>query len=144
MCYVHISPSLDDSLYNKFYSHLFSPSTNIILLCMYIFSDLSNPLSLLVPSIDFLRAAALPNDSILVEWGLEYSGGYSVSLFEVHVRLNLPRSRRATPPPDLVYHVDVGIGRLVTRTVDAGHTYTVRATATNHLGPSDDQLEDGE
>ena len=70
-----------------------------------------------------------------------------MSLFEVHVMLHRPRarSRRATPSSaDLVYHVDAGAGRLVTRAVDAGHTYTISAMATNILGPSNNQLEDGE
>lgn len=100
-----------------------------------------------VPSIDHLRATALSNDSVLVEWGLEYDGGHPISLFEVHVMLHSPRtrSRRATPTSaDLVYHVDAGARRLVTRAVDAGHTYTIRAIATNSLGPSNALLEDGE
>lgn len=82
-----------------------------------------------------------------MEWGLEFNGGHPISLFEVHVMLHLPRarSRRATPTSaDLVYHVDASARRLVTRTVDAGHTYTISALATNILGPSNNQLEDGE
>lgn len=74
---------------------------------------------------------------------MEFDGGYPISLFEVHVMLHLPRSRRATPTPDLVYHVDSSARRLVTRAVDSGHTYTITATATNSLGPSNDQTEDG-
>lgn len=84
------------------------------------------------------------NDSILVEWELEFDGGHPISLFEVHVTLHPPRqSHGATPTPDLVYHVDAGARRLVTRVVSSGHTYTVRATATNILGPSNDQLDTG-
>jgi hypothetical protein len=100
-----------------------------------------------VPSIDLLRATALSNDSILVEWGLEYSGGHPITLFEVHIMLHSPRtrSRRATPSSSaLVYHVDASTRRLVTRAVDTGHMYTVSAMAMNTLGPSNNQLEDGE
>ena len=81
-----------------------------------------------------------------MEWELEYTGGHPVTLFEVHVIRLLPRgrSRRDTPPPDLVYHTDASVGRLVTMGVDTGHAYTVRATATNMLGPSNDQIGNGQ
>lgn len=89
----------------------------------------------------------LQNNSILVEWELEYDGGHPVTLFEVHVILHPPRPStrtwRATPPPDLVYHTDASARRLVTRAVDTGHAYTVRAIATNLLGPSIDRVDNG-
>ena len=86
----------------------------------------------------------MQNNSILVEWELEYTGGFPIILFEIHVMRHLPRGRsRRDTPPDLVYHTDANAGRLVTMAVDTGHTYSVRASATNTLGPSDDQIENG-
>ena len=99
-----------------------------------------------MPSIGSLRASALQNNSILVEWELEYDGGHPITLLEIHVALHVPRPpHSAMPtPPDLVYHVmQGGMGRLVTRGVEPGHTYTATATATNTLGPSAQQTDNG-
>ena len=97
-----------------------------------------------VPSIAYLTASALQNNSILVEWEMEYDGGHLITVFEVHVLLHSPRNEATMPShADLVYHVNPWTGRLVTRPVTAGYTYTARATATNLLGPSEDKLHNG-
>lgn len=82
-----------------------------------------------------------------MEWGLEYDGGHPVVLFEVHVILYQPHSRRPTTPSpsqaDIVYHADISAGQLVTRTMETGHTYIITATAANILGPSSEQISNG-
>ncbi len=106
----------------------------------------THPVIVTVPSLSSLRASALQNNSILVEWELEYDGGHPITLLEVHVALHLPRPPLLATPParDLVYHVmDGGVERLVTRGVEPGHTYTATATATNTLGPSSEQTDTG-
>ena len=91
-----------------------------------------------------MRATGLQNHSILVEWDLEYDGGYPIITFEIRILLHLPRSRRATPSaPDFVYQVDAYAGEMITRPVNTGHAYTVRAVAMNILGPSTEQADDG-
>ena len=75
---------------------------------------------------------------------MEYDGGHPVTLFEIHVlQLSHSQRSRSAPIPDIVYHVNAGSRRLVTREVNAGHTYRVRAVATNLLGPSEDLIDSG-
>ena len=50
-----------------------------------------------VPQLLYLRARALQNLSLLIEWQLEYDGGFPVSNFLITVRVQLPRQHRNTP-----------------------------------------------
>lgn len=90
------------------------------------------------------RANALPNNSILIEWQLEFDGGYPVTEFEIHVALQNSRPSVVTPiQPDLVYHKGAGSTRLVTVPVVSGYSYTARATARNYLGLSQEVFHNG-
>ena len=104
---------------------------------------MSHPCTLAVPSISSLRASALHNNSIFIQWELEYDGGHPITLLEVHVALNQPRPpQSAMPTRDLVYHVmNPSVSGLVTREVETGHTYTATATAMN--APSMVQMDEG-
>lgn len=96
-----------------------------------------------VPKLRHLHVDGLTNGSILLEWELEYDGGYPVLNFEIHITSGAGRARRDTTVPDLVYHTDVYSGRLITRAIRQGQTYVVMATAYNNLGASDPQTANG-
>ncbi len=89
-----------------------------------------------VPKLHYLRATEQSNQSILIEWDLQYSGGSSIVSFEIHVILQEHRVKRATP--DLIYHVSVASSQLVTRSLQSGHSYIIMATLYNSLGSSDE------
>ena len=92
-----------------------------------------------VPKLSFLRATEQINDSILIEWELEYNGGFPIVSFELQVILQTARAKRDTPTnPDLIYHTDVDNGHLVTRSVENGRSYVVMAIVYNTIGSSDE------
>lgn len=78
---------------------------------------------------------------MLIEWELQYDGGSSIISFEIHVILQEDRAKRDTP--DLVYHVNVDFGLLVTRGLQVGRSYTIMATLHNALGPSEPEFAYG-
>jgi len=92
-------------------------------------------ISIAVPQLRFLHARALQNLSLLIEWELEYDGGFPISNFLITVMAQLPRQRRDIPD-FLHYEVGVATGRLVTRALEQGRKYTVNAEVTNELGSS--------
>ncbi len=91
-----------------------------------------------VPKLHYLGATEQSNQSILIVWDLQYSGGSPIVSFEIHVILQEYRAKRASP--DLIYHVSVDSGQLVTRSLQSGHSYIVMATLYNSLGSSDEYV----
>lgn len=92
-----------------------------------------------MPKLSFLHATEQINDSILIEWELEYDGGFPIVSFEIHVILQTARTKRDTPTnPDLIYHTNVDNDHLVTRSVENGRSYVVMAILYNTIGSSDE------
>ncbi len=90
-----------------------------------------------MPKLTYLNANEWSNGSVLIEWDLLYSGGSSIISFEIHVILQEDRVKRA-PPSDLIYHISVNTGQLVTRSLETGRIYTIMAVLYNSLGSSEE------
>ena len=89
-----------------------------------------------MPKLAYLHAIELTNHSLLIEWSLLYSGGSPVVSFEIHVILQSKRVRRQSA--DLIYHVDVQTGHVLTRSLERSQTYIVMATMFTNIGSTED------
>lgn len=96
------------------------------------------------PRLRLLTATSQPNNTITVEWQLEFTGGYPVTDFLVTVEALLSRglgdgpgvSRRETSGV-WSFHLgpeEVESGSLVTEVLPVGQGYRVTAIVTNQIG----------
>ena len=94
-----------------------------------------------VPRLEYFQATGLDNYSILIEWAVEYDGGFPITSLEIHVVQHAIRDKRSPP---MTYVIDDAYsGRYVTRVNEQGHTYILSATARNYLGSSESQITSG-
>ncbi len=98
-----------------------------------------------VPQMSSFRSSVFPNNSVLLEWQLEYDGGSDIMEFAIHLSLHNMRPSAIVPAqPDLVYHRSVGASHVITHPVPSGFSYIARAVAINSLGQSPALTHNGE
>ena len=93
-------------------------------------------LLLTAPKLRAFVATALTNNSLLLEWELEFDGGYPVTNFQITIEAqNLRQRRQAASHLSLLLNPEQAeAGSLVTQVLSSGVAYAITARLENAVG----------
>lgn len=83
------------------------------------------------PKLRYLNTIQEANFSLLVQWELQYDGGYPISLFTINIE---PQAQRAKRQQSYSFHVDPSTGELLTPPLEPGRRYQVVVRVENEVG----------
>lgn len=87
------------------------------------------------PKLSHISATPLLNNNTLkIEWELEYTGGSHDVHMTITIQSNAPRRKRSLTPVTLVYNVDVHDNTLITSSLPYGLRYDISSMVSNEYG----------